>query len=210
MTLETGLVPPSERGGLTFKPLTGEALLDYLPDLARLRMEVFRSFPYLYEGDPAYEENYLQTYAQTRDAVVVCAFDGDRVVGASTALPLEQEEENFQKPFRDLGIDPRDVFYFGESVLEAAYRGRGAGVAFFEHREAHARSFNRFRAAAFCGVIRPDDHPLKPEGYKPLDSFWTNRGFKRLEGAVAQYSWQDIDQDEETGKPLQFWIKSLL
>ena len=31
-------------------------------DLARLRIEVFRDFPYLYEGDLDYERQYLSTF----------------------------------------------------------------------------------------------------------------------------------------------------
>ena len=40
--------------------LQGEALRGALADVARLRIEVFRTWPYLYDGDMAYEEDYLQ------------------------------------------------------------------------------------------------------------------------------------------------------
>ena len=36
--------------------LTGAALAAALPDVARLRIAVFRAYPYLYDGDAAYEE----------------------------------------------------------------------------------------------------------------------------------------------------------
>ena len=36
--------------------LTGTALGQVLPDLARLRITVFRDWPYLYEGTLAYEQ----------------------------------------------------------------------------------------------------------------------------------------------------------
>ena len=39
--------------------LTGDDIRTVLPDLARLRMEVFREWPYLYDGSLAYEEDYL-------------------------------------------------------------------------------------------------------------------------------------------------------
>jgi hypothetical protein len=68
--------------------LTGERLKALLPDLARLRITVFRAFPYLYDGSLDYEERYLQTYAQAEDSVVVGAFDGDMAIGASIGLPL--------------------------------------------------------------------------------------------------------------------------
>ena len=40
--------------------VSGRALPDYLEDVARLRIEVFRDFPYLYDGTVEYEEKYLQ------------------------------------------------------------------------------------------------------------------------------------------------------
>lgn len=51
--------------------LTGEALGAALDDVARLRIEVFRAFPYLYDGDAAYERAYLQTYRDSADAILV-------------------------------------------------------------------------------------------------------------------------------------------
>ena len=55
----------------------------------------------------------------------------------------------------------------------------------------------------------PADHPLRPEGYVPLDAFWRNRGFAPVEGMVGQLVWRDIDQEAETAKPMQFWMKAL-
>jgi len=104
---------------------TGAAIAPLLPDLARLRVEVFREFPYLYDGDIAYEEKYLRIYAETPGAAVIIARDEKRIIGASTCLPLAAEMASVQKPFRNAGIDVSTVFYFGESVLEAPYRGRG-------------------------------------------------------------------------------------
>ena len=45
--------------------LVGDALLPQLPALAGLRIEVFRAYPYLYEGSLAYEQDYLRGYAET-------------------------------------------------------------------------------------------------------------------------------------------------
>ena len=189
--------------------LTGRRLLDLLPDLARLRIAVFRAYPYLYDGSPAYEERYLRTYAETPDGVIVAAFDGVAAVGASTGLPLACEPENLTGPFSAQGFDVARVFYFAESVLLPEYRGHGLGVGFFREREAHARALGRFDHAAFCGVVRPTDHPLRPDGYVPLDAFWHGRGFAPVEGMVVQFVWRDVDQEAETAKPMQFWMKAL-
>lgn len=193
---------------LQLRRFTGDQLGAYLDDVARLRIEVFRDFPYLYDGNMEYERRYLQTYLRCPQAVVVVAFDGASVVGASTALPLVFEEDNFKRPFIDNGYDPADVFYCAESVLRKDYRGRGLGVRFFDEREAHARELGDFGYYAFCSVVRPADHPLRPQAYEPLDQFWQKRGYQKHPALRARYSWKDTDQGVETSKDLEFWLKS--
>ena len=187
--------------------LTGDALECALDDVARLRIEVFRAYPYLYDGDFAYERRYLEPYRANREAVVVGAFDGARLVGAATGMPLAAHADDFAAAFADSEIDLGDVFYCAESVLLTEFRGCGIGHAFFDAREAHARELG-YGKAAFCAVVR-GDHPLKPEGYRPLDAFWRGRGYKPLEGVIAQFGWRDLGEDAESSKALQFWLREL-
>jgi GNAT superfamily N-acetyltransferase len=194
---------------LRIETLTGRAIEPLLPDLARLRIAVFRDWPYLYDGSEAYEANYLKAYVESQAAAVIVAFDGDRPVGASTCIPLADETENVRAPFLARGYASERFFYFGESVLLAAYRGRGAGVAFFEQREAHARRTSSCDYAAFCAVIRPTDHPLRPADHVPVDAFWRRRGYTSYPDLTCTMSWRDIGTERETGKTLSFWIKSL-
>ncbi|MFW8596279.1 GNAT family N-acetyltransferase [Cribrihabitans neustonicus] len=193
---------------LRVEVLTGTALEDALEQVARLRIEVFRAWPYLYDGDLAYEQAYLQSYRGSARAIVVGAFDSGRLVGASTGAPLADHAEDFAAAFAGSGIALEDVFYCAESVLMAEYRGQGLGHAFFDAREAHARAHG-FAKSAFCSVQRSADHPLRPERYLPLDGFWRKRGYAPLEGAVARFSWKDVDRETATEKPLQFWIRDL-
>lgn len=59
--------------GLRLESLRGAALAQVLDDVARLRITVFRDWPYLYDGDLAYERSYLQSYLDSDRAVVVGA-----------------------------------------------------------------------------------------------------------------------------------------
>ena len=188
--------------------LTGADLVAALPDVARLRIEVFRDFPYLYDGDLFYEEQYLQVYRDSDAAIVVGAFDGDRLIGAATGTPMEDHADEFGAALAGTGIGLEQIFYCAESVLLPDYRGQGIGHRFFDLREDHARRLG-YTHCAFCGVLRPDDHPLRPEGYRPLDGFWRKRGYAPVDGAVAQFRWKDIDQPEETDHALQFWMRAL-
>lgn len=190
------------------RSLTGAELEAALDDVARLRIAVFRDWPYLYDGDLDYERRYIATYRASPGAVVVGAFDGDALVGAATGTPMEDHGAEFGAAFAGSGLALSDIFYCAESVLLAEYRGRGIGHAFFDAREDHARSLGRTHAA-FCRVVRPDDHPLKPAADRPLDAFWRKRGYAPFDGAVAGYAWKDIGDAEGTRKPMQFWLRAL-
>lgn len=187
----------------------GSAIAPYIGDLARLRIAVFRAFPYLYEGSLDYEAQYLATYADSPESLFVLAFDGDRIVGASTGMPMADETVEVKAPFLAGGWDPGCIFYFGESVLLPEYRGQGVGVRFFEEREAYARRLGRFRWTAFCAVERPVDHPRRPRDYVPLDDFWTRRGYRHRPELQTTFSWRDLDDDKDTAKPMSFWIKEI-
>lgn len=188
--------------------LEGAMLEKHLDGLARLRIEVFRAFPYLYDGSAEYEERYLRTYAASPGAVIIGAFDGGTLVGAATALPLTHEPADVSRPMADAGYDISDTLYFGESVLLPAYRGRGIGHAFFDAREAHARG-SGYEAACFCAVIRPQDHPRRPQDYVPLDTFWRKRGYAPVPGAECRFSWQDLDENGESEKRMAYWARRL-
>lgn len=192
---------------ITTRTLTGDGLTAALADLARLRIAVFRDWPYLYDGDEAYERGYLRAYAAP-GAVVVAAMDGSRMVGAATGAPMEHHASDFAAAFAARPEPLEQIFYCAESVLLPEYRGHGLGHAFFDGREAQARALGR-RWSVFCSVIRPDDHPARPAGYRPLDGFWRKRGYAPLPGVTAQFRWRDLGETEETAKPLQFWMKPL-
>jgi len=189
--------------------LAGEDIVAVLPELARLRITVFRDWPYLYDGSLAYEQTYLAKFAAAKGAICVIARDGEAIVGASTGAPMVEHADEFGEPFRKAGYDISRIFYCGESVLLKSHRGHGLGHAFFDRREAHARQLGGFTHSTFCRVVRPDDHPLKPKDYHPLDGFWRKRGYAPVEGIVATYAWKDVDQPGETSHDMQFWMKAL-
>ena len=188
--------------------LRGDEVTKWLDALGELRIRVFREYPYLYEGCLDYERDYLAVYQNSRDSLVVLVTDeSGRPVGASTCLPLAAEGPGFREPFLKAGMNVDQVFYFGESVLLPEWRGRGIGRLFFDRREAHARSLG-YRVTAFCAVDRPDNHPMRPPDFRPLDDFWKNRGYRKQPDLQARISWQEIGEEQESPKTLTFWTRT--
>lgn len=191
----------------SYEELGGEGVRPRLRELGRLRIAVFREFPYLYDGDLDYEERYLERYARSPRSLVVLLRNEGRLVGATTGLPMSDESPEFQAPFRAAGFDLEDVFYFGESIILPECRGRRAGHEFFRRREEHARRAGPFRYTAFCAVDRPADHPARPEGYAPLDAFWTRMGYAKRPGLRCEFEWKEIGESAPSFKGLTFWVK---
>ncbi len=183
----------------------GNEVAPWLGHVDRLRIAVFRDWPYLYEGDLEYERDYLATYAKSPGSLFVLVIDGDEVVGASTGVPLGDETEAFKRPFAARGIAAAEVFYFGESVLLPSHRGRGIGHAFFDAREAWAKALGK-RITAFCAVDRADEDPRKPGNYRPNDAFWTKRGYLRQPGMQMRLGWKEIGRGE-VENTLTFWLR---
>jgi GNAT superfamily N-acetyltransferase len=195
--------------GITIERVHGSDVLPYLDALAGLRIRVFREFPYLYEGSREYEAAYLRNYAKSSRSTVVLARAGERVVGASTAMPLaEHGEEGLVPALENAGFAARSVYYFGESVLLPEYRGQRIGHAFFDQREVSARDYG-MRCAAFCAVERPADHPARPQDYVSHDAFWEKRGYTRRPDITARFSWRDFGAEQPSEKAMVFWIKEL-
>lgn len=194
---------------LRVETLCGDDFHRALDSLARLRISVFRDWPYLYAGTMANEQDYLHRFSATAGAVIIAAFDGDAIVGCATAAPLLGHDPEFAEPFLAAGYQPEHIFYFGESVLLKDYRGQGIGHAFFDHREAAARRVAGVTHTAFCAVMRSDAHPAKPASYVPLDGFWAKRGYAKVPALVAQYAWIDVGGDTKSLKPMQFWMRAL-
>ncbi len=192
---------------ITFETPYGQEIERRLDDIARLRIEVFRDWPYLYEGDVAYEADYLRIYTQAPRSIAVLAMDGGKVVGASTGLPMDDEAEAFREPLRAAGIDPSRVFYCGESVLLPEYRGRGIGQAFFDAREAHARALGGFSWCAFAAVDRSNDDQRRPRDHRDNDTFWQKRGYRRSDIAM-HLTWNETGHGE-VAHTLNFWLRPL-
>ena len=179
-----------------------------IPQLAALRIAIFRDWPYLYDGTVAYETDYLREFAAEPGAILVVAEHDGAIVGAATASPMASQKCEFRDAVHAHGMDVDRLFYFGESVLLPTHRGQGIGHAFFDAREVAARNAGAV-AATFCAVIRPADHPLRPADARELMPFWRARGYAPVPGLTCNFAWKDVDHGAETDHLMQFWSRAL-
>lgn len=191
---------------LRFSRLTGNEIGSVINELGNLRLTVFRDFPYLYDGTMESEMEYLQSYIQSPNAFLFAVYDGDQMIGATTCVPLSDENRELTLPFTEAGVSTQGILYFGESILLLNYRGIGLGHRFFDERESYALSLGNIHTTCFCSVVRPENHPLRPKNYRSNEAFWTKRGYSP-NGLSCQFEWQDLDQPQIDLKTLHFWTK---
>lgn len=188
--------------------VSGKEALTFIDKVAELRISIFKDFPYLYEGDIAYESDYLSRYIAVEQSLFVLAFSGEQLIGVSTGMPLKYEMQEIRAPFLEAGLTTESYFYFGESLLKKEYRGKGIGHRFFDEREAFAATIDGIERCTFCSVIRTEDHFLRPKDYRSNDLFWTKRGYSK-NGLICELDWKDVGNQESTLKSLEFWERNI-
>lgn len=191
-----------------FIKLHGKKISPYLNELANLRITVFKEFPYLYEGSLEYEQKYLKTYQDCSDSMVVIALFENKVIGATTCIPMIHESDEFKQSLIQKGIDLSRVMYFGESIILKEFRGKKIGHKFFDLREKYSKELiEHLEYSCFCAVDRDLEHPLRPENYQGLDNFWKRMGYDKKEDMKVYYPWKDIDKEFEDNKSMTIWMK---
>ena len=101
---------------LTTRTLHADALQPFLPTLGRLRVAVFREWPYLYEGDPDYEGGSLWSKYSNPDF--------DREVDAARAtLDEAARKEHYKRAFEILRQDVPGIGLFQDVSIYGARAG---------------------------------------------------------------------------------------
>ena len=72
---------------------TGQAIVPLLPELQRLRVTVFRAWPYLYDGDPAQEAAHLRGFVDSAQAAIVVAFGDGAFLGLAILDELDPDHQ---------------------------------------------------------------------------------------------------------------------
>ncbi len=96
----------------------------------------------------------------------------------------------------------------GELLFYPEYRNRGLGMRLVARMEEQVRSLESYRYLTCATVVRPDDHPLRPAAYRPINRFLAVAGFYPLPEMMTEFSWLETDGITH-GHPMNFWLKEL-
>jgi len=191
---------------LQLKSFIGEEASAYFSQIADLRINTFKEFPYFYEGNFETEKGYLGVYFKSQKSLTLLVFDGDKIVGCSSSVPLNEESDIIQRPFLDSNLNSKDYLYIGDVIIQKAYRERGFLRKFFEHHENHAKT-QGLKHLVFMTVNRPHSHPRRPSDYKSLEPIWQHFGYKLMSGMAVKTSWLQSDTLKVENNELGIWVK---
>lgn len=193
----------------TFDVLIGNDIIEGIDEIARLRIDIFAEYPYLYDGCVSYEVESLSKFANIKQSFMVVMKDKGHIIGLLTGLPLAHEQPAVRRPFTNSMYPLNSTFYFSEVLMYPAYRGNGFASKLFKLAEQYVSQLCTYMYIALANVVREANHLKRPSAYRPLDGMWQHFGYKPLANHICIMDWQEHGDDHETAKPLMFWIKSL-
>ena len=123
------------------------------------------------------------------EAFVVIVTDAEKVVGAATGIPLRHENRELIDPFVGTAYPVDEIFYVGELLFYPAYRNQGLGLRLVAQIVQQISFLGTYRYLTCATVVRPDDHPLRPADYIPIDRFLAHTGFNPLPGITTCFTW---------------------
>jgi GNAT superfamily N-acetyltransferase len=208
----TTTIPQEISNPYTIKVLTQEKMEPLLPFIATLRINIFKEYPYLYDGDFKEEMDDLEHCAQLPNNALAIAYYKDIPVGFLYGIPLIEFASHFENPvidlFKNKNLDPTTCYYFGDIIILPEHRGNHLSKELFDTLEAYAQK-QGYNSASFITESH-DIHPLKPTNYKSLDPLWTSLKYKKI-GLTSYSSWKTHQPDGNIARQRHFadiWFKN--
>ncbi len=198
--------------GYHVRLLTGNAMQYMIPFIAQQRVDAYRGYPYLYEGNLSEGYELLEWHAQVPYATFAIAFHEDVPVGCALGIPFTLYGPHFMgsvELFKSHGIDPDCFYYITDIIILEEHRGKSLATRLTECVETYSMSVG-FGYVCFTSESH-EHHPLKPEGYKELDALWAHLGYHKT-NLVTYAAWNTIQVEGPSrvqDHPLPYWIKKV-
>lgn len=197
----------------SIKLLTNQEVTPLLPFVASLRINVFREYPYLYDGNFKEEMDDLEHCAQLPHNAIAIAYHKNTPIGFLYGIPLVEFQSHFENPvidlFKEKNLQPETCYYFADVIILPEHRGNHLTKKLFDVLEAYAQE-NGYSSASFI-TENHEVHPLKPVDYKSLAPLWTYLQYKKT-GLQSEGSWQTHQPDGSIKKQkhlADIWFKQL-
>lgn len=194
---------------LSVKTLRGKSIAPYLHNITDLCVQIYKEYPYLYEGTSEEYFPFIEYYAQSENGIACLLFDKDRPVGVAIGMPINEMREKYKGPFMNARPHENlgEIFYLGEYLLLKDYRGKGLGKEIYLEFERSVKKNQNMKKICFCKIDESNQTNLEIENYKPLDGFWVKNGFKKCDDITVSVDWQNVGELNDSPHILIYWLK---
>jgi hypothetical protein len=191
------------------RSFTGLGLRPYIHSVAKLRLEVFKEYPYFKDPDLAEEMRHLRKISCCKESISVLIFDGTTLVGVSIGYPLESAEPSLLGVWKGRHQEISSYFYFENPALLKHYRGRGIGHHFFDAKEAHVVHYKKYKHICFCAPESLECVPDRPSDFISPSDFWRKRGYIHHPEIKGTLSWKKNGEAHPKEHRMSFWVKDV-
>jgi len=192
--------------GLAERVFRGLAVSPYLKDIAKLRVETLKDFPYLYSGILEKEVEYLEkTFLSSNDSWFLLYLSSFGVAGGIGITPLDMLPNEIKEPFIINGLEISDYMYIGEAMLKRDYRDRGLFKNMLSFAEKQAKQAGK-KYAVFSYVER---EKTDNQNNRAGDSFWEKFGYFKIINDPIELKWVRSDTRKNEINKLFLWEKQL-
>ncbi len=191
---------------LRVETLNAASARDHFETLARMRIDEFRGYPYLYEGNIAYEKAYFESYFASEGFRALAVFDGARICGMATYIPLANEAAYMTEPFARAGLDVKKYLYLGEGILEKGCRGKGLFRVFIGYAETLRGEFG-LEKVVFMAIREGESDVMRPADYRPKAVLFEKFGFEKIPGLQAEMTYKSSVSHKDEPHTMEFWQK---
>ncbi len=191
----------------------GNEIEPYIPLVSQMRIEEFKNYPYLYQGNMKYEAEYLKGFTREPRACLIAAFQKNLVVGFTTGMPLKSEVDilsEIETKFNEKNLSAATYYYFGEFIVLKEARSKGIAGEMERQISKLAKNW-KYENTCLATVVRQNDHPSKPKNFVSCDNVWFNLGYEKLNLDI-EYHWPMLTKNndiEDCKNVLEFWAKKL-
>lgn len=198
----------AHEGKLQVKTFTDTQIAPHTQELLQLSNQIFKDHPYYYDGNSENYNRHLQSYANTKDAIVVITYDGNKIIGMATGMPFSQAWEKAQETFKKSGQNINDTFYLGELLVLPEYRGRGYGQQMTKEIEKFAKD-KGYKSIAAQEIDEKSLTKQAPQGYYSMTNVYKKLGWQERPELSRTAHWVNVNETQKSPHSMTFWTKSL-
>lgn len=172
---------------MQIKIYTPETMLEKSREIGALRIEIFREWPYLYEGEIEEASTYLKDYIKDESGRLITLENEGEILGMVTGIAVAFYDAHLLAE-----TSPR-YYYWGDFILKKAYRGHQLGQQLFDAAREVFKTLD-FDTLLMAMIKRDAFDPRRPKEARDMREFAKKVGFKS-NGVSLFYKWREIGEE---------------